>query len=511
MARERSSAAGSRLRWPARCASTWRSVSTTKPRLTRSPRRPASRPMPKAPAYHSGLSTARRGRPVRPAAAASRPGGRFPRARPGPSRWRSASRARGQRLRLVQRLRADLAHVVDPHQRAGQAALARRPVPASGRRPAGLGRAACTAPEHGAQGVIQRSRADDRSAFIAAPRIPHRDDVRLRAARHVVARQQSQAFCGRSLGKPAGGSGAIRTTSDEEVGLISPSPGDLTDRDLLFNLGDSCNEKISARPGSADGVCGCASAQSSVTLFGVVDRRHRYTDDNDAGAVPAGDRRQCQQPPRLPWRRRSRRWPDGRLLARRLVAADTGTSLWPASTAARNSASIFQRRSTVSLMGGCGEVRLGRDYTPTFWNWTVFDPFGTNGVGAPTNLGLASAGLAPGGFYGTLVRANNTIGYFLPAMGGLYGQIMQSAGENVTGNKITACPPRLCRWPVQRRRRLGHDGSHACRRWRQLEYRGFVQHRLRHVRRLLRHARSGLAGTGATGSSATSCRSVPSR
>ncbi|MCK7499945.1 MAG: hypothetical protein MZW92_63515 [Comamonadaceae bacterium] len=33
-------------------------------------------------------------------------------------------------------------------------------------------------------------------------------------------------------------------------------------------------------------------------------------------------------------------------------------------------------------MGGFGEIRLGRDYTPTFWNWTTFDPFGTVGVGA---------------------------------------------------------------------------------------------------------------------------------
>jgi hypothetical protein len=46
--------------------------------------------------------------------------------------------------------------------------------------------------------------------------------------------------------------------------------------------------------------------------------------------------------------------------------------------------STFARRSTVSLSGGFGEVRLGRDYTPTFWNDTVFDPFGTNGVG--TNI-----------------------------------------------------------------------------------------------------------------------------
>jgi predicted porin len=46
--------------------------------------------------------------------------------------------------------------------------------------------------------------------------------------------------------------------------------------------------------------------------------------------------------------------------------------------------STFARRSTVSLSGGFGEVRLGRDYSPSFWNDSVFDPFGVIGVG--TNL-----------------------------------------------------------------------------------------------------------------------------
>jgi predicted porin len=40
----------------------------------------------------------------------------------------------------------------------------------------------------------------------------------------------------------------------------------------------------------------------------------------------------------------------------------------------------------VSLAGGWGEVRLGRDYSPQFWNLTVFDPFGTNGVGTTQTL-----------------------------------------------------------------------------------------------------------------------------
>jgi len=184
---------------------------------------------------------------------------------------------------------------------------------------------------------------------------------------------------------------------------------------------------------------GAASAQSSVTLFGVVDVSARYTEYDDQGQYQlatdgnASSRLGFRGVEDLGGGLKAGFWLEGS------IAADTGTQpLAGINGGSNNSAAIFQRRATVSLMGGFGEVRLGRDYTPTFWNWTVFDPFGTNGVGQSTNLGLEVAGLAPGGSYGTLVRANNTIGYFLPAMGGFYGQIMQSAGENVNGNKITA-------------------------------------------------------------------------
>ena len=47
----------------------------------------------------------------------------------------------------------------------------------------------------------------------------------------------------------------------------------------------------------------------------------------------------------------------------------------------------FNRAATVSLINkDMGEFRLGRDYTPTFWNKTQFDPFGTVGSGSYTNL-----------------------------------------------------------------------------------------------------------------------------
>jgi len=99
----------------------------------------------------------------------------------------------------------------------------------------------------------------------------------------------------------------------------------------------------------------------------------------------------------------------------------------------------------VSLSGRFGEVRLGRDYVPTFWNDTVFDPFGTNGVGtnavstngAGTFLNQAF-GLSSNSNY---VRANNTVGYFLPAnLGGFYGQVMYGLPERVEYDPASTTP-----------------------------------------------------------------------
>ena len=99
-----------------------------------------------------------------------------------------------------------------------------------------------------------------------------------------------------------------------------------------------------------------------------------------------------------------------------------------ASGAAGVGALTFNRRSTVSLSGGFGELRLGRDYTPTFWNTAIFDPFGTGGgIGANQLYFSGLGGLtAPTG-----TRASNSIGYFLPPnLGGFYGQAMVAMGEN---------------------------------------------------------------------------------
>src|SRR5574337_99076 len=187
---------------------------------------------------------------------------------------------------------------------------------------------------------------------------------------------------------------------------------------------------------------GAAAAQSSVTLFGVVDVSARYENNDESMWQLAQDGMSSS---RLGFRgvedlgggMKASFWLEGAL------GPDTGTGT--SSVGNGNSAGHFfqfRRRSTVSLSNQWGEVRLGRDYTPTFWNWTVFDPFGNNGVGSATNLVLGGelrSVTSAGDAFGTLVRANNMVQYFLPNGGfgpGLYGQLSVAAGENAALNKF---------------------------------------------------------------------------
>lgn len=94
----------------------------------------------------------------------------------------------------------------------------------------------------------------------------------------------------------------------------------------------------------------------------------------------------------------------------------------------------FNRRSTLGLSGGFGEVRFGRDYTPQFINIVRNDPFGVTGVGTSrlllNPLGMAVAG---SGTNAAVVRASNSFSYLLPnTLGGMYGQVMYYMGENAS-------------------------------------------------------------------------------
>jgi predicted porin len=80
-----------------------------------------------------------------------------------------------------------------------------------------------------------------------------------------------------------------------------------------------------------------------------------------------------------------------------------------------------------------GELRLGRDYAPSFYNLNAtMHPFGTNGVGSSGHL------FYPVNTGGTTVRTNvrvsNSVGYHLPDNDlGVYGTLMHGRGEQPPG------------------------------------------------------------------------------
>jgi len=206
-------------------------------------------------------------------------------------------------------------------------------------------------------------------------------------------------------------------------------------------------------------VAGVASAQSSVTLFGVVDAAvagysNKSEDRNTATLlnpfyVNQGNVKISRT------ELRNSGYNSSRLGFRGTedLGGGLAASFWLEGAVNNDDgngngagAFDFRRRSTVSLSGGFGEIRLGRDYVPSFWNHSVFDLFGTNGVG--TNLIYQAQAFnttgAAGGFGGdpNVVRANNTVGYFLPPnLGGFYGQVMYAFHENNKYDPGTATPP----------------------------------------------------------------------
>ena len=198
---------------------------------------------------------------------------------------------------------------------------------------------------------------------------------------------------------------------------------------------------------------GAASAQSSVTLFGIVDAAITHGSASNGGSSWTGMTNSGYNSSRLGFRgtedlgggMSASFWLEAGLNNDdgQGAATNSNNQVVPATVAAVRPGTqglTFNRRSTVSLAGNWGEVRLGRDYVPSFWNLTVFDPFGTNGVG--TTLTLSGKSAMAGTFLpaagARIVRASNDIGYFLPAnLGGFYGQVNYWFGENVQTGAAT--------------------------------------------------------------------------
>lgn len=157
----------------------------------------------------------------------------------------------------------------------------------------------------------------------------------------------------------------------------------------------------------AASLAGTAFAQSNVTVFGVVDL-----------AIARGTGSISNQS----------QMASGHLAASRLafkgtedlgsglkagfwlemgINADTGTgqgSNTNNQTTGFASNGTFNRRSHVSLGGNWGEIRLGRDFLPQYWNIAHYDPLDLSGTGTSQVLNSSIGGP-------TLVRASNAVSY----------------------------------------------------------------------------------------------------
>ncbi|ROZ74376.1 porin [Ramlibacter sp. WS9] len=186
---------------------------------------------------------------------------------------------------------------------------------------------------------------------------------------------------------------------------------------------------------SALGLAGAACAQSSVTMFGIVD----VTLAHGTGSV--SDRTQLLRggysSNRLGFRgvedlgggMSAGFWLEAGLNpddgSGQPTSSNNQASGTPAS-AGGGQGLTFNRRSTISLGGAWGEFRMGRDLTPQYLNLAAGDPFGNVGVGSVVNYTAIITGV-------TNTRASNSIAYFSPRLGGFAVHAMHYFGENSSG------------------------------------------------------------------------------
>ena len=190
---------------------------------------------------------------------------------------------------------------------------------------------------------------------------------------------------------------------------------------------------------------GVASAQSSVTLFGVVDlslvhskgslTKKTQLANNGLGANQIGFRGVEDLGGGMYagfWLEAWQNPDNGTGLATNTNNQASGTSVASAGTQGLT----FNRRSTLSVGGNWGELRLGREYSPSYWNIANFDPMGNLGVAKSATVENAITG--PAG-----VRASNSISYLYGGQAfngtsrggndGFAGSVMYYLGENASG------------------------------------------------------------------------------
>lgn len=159
-----------------------------------------------------------------------------------------------------------------------------------------------------------------------------------------------------------------------------------------------------------------AMPQSSATVFGVVETNTRYVKNSglpgnssmNSSGVSSG---------RLGFRGTENL--GGGLHAGFWLESDMLTDTGNISSTGK----FFQRRATMSLSGGFGELRLGRDLSPASANTYRYDPYDAIGMASSTTTSRIAEG------FSSYYRRDNAIQYFSPKRGGLQAHLMYAMDE----------------------------------------------------------------------------------
>jgi len=145
--------------------------------------------------------------------------------------------------------------------------------------------------------------------------------------------------------------------------------------------------------------CGAACAQSSVTLYGVIDAGVERI-SNVSGTTSSVTRMPGQSGGSLPSRWGLRGTEDLGSGLKTVFALESGISVDKGSNNTNQGGRLFGRQAWVGLSGNWGQLSFGRQYTMYFWTLLDADSFGPSIYG----LGSLDAGI-PG------ARSDNTVAY----------------------------------------------------------------------------------------------------
>lgn len=179
---------------------------------------------------------------------------------------------------------------------------------------------------------------------------------------------------------------------------------------------------------------GAASAQSTVTLYGLVDMGVMRTSSGTSVAANDGVGNAGQ-------------WNLKQGAASRLGvrgSEDLGGGLkanfqiehrFNPDTGTQTNANVFWHgRSYVSLSSNVGTVYLGREFVPAFWVAAAGDPWGWDNIGQlGQNYTFAAYGSADGA---TSIRNANTVGLKTANYGGFSAELAVSGGEGARGRAV---------------------------------------------------------------------------